>query len=77
MIRCKQLWDLTVVLAQDSTLGRDKQSHRSLSGQRNTTILDLKKLGYTKKVVYSRCPKKSLAELEFIIVYPFQNVLKG
>ena len=60
------LRDLTVALARDSIFGRDELSHSSLSGRKNTTTLDLKKLDYIKNVVYSRCPKKSLAEFEFI-----------
>ena len=60
------LRDLTIALARDSIFGRDELSHCSLSGRKNTTTLDSKKLDYIKKVVYSRCPKKSLAEFEFI-----------
>ena len=60
------LRDLTIALAQDSIFGRDKLSHSSLSGRKNITTLDSKKLDYIKKVVYSRYPKKSLAEFEFI-----------
>ena len=60
------LRDLTISLARDSIFGRDELSHSSLSGHKNTATLDSKKLDYIKKVVYSRCPKKSLAEFEFI-----------
>lgn len=60
------LRDLTIALARDSIFGRDELSHSSLSGRKNTTTLDSKKLDYIKKIVYSRCPKKSLAEFEII-----------
>ena len=60
------LRDLTIALARDSIFGRDELSHSSLSGRKNTATLDSKKMDYIKKVVYSRCPKKSLAEFEMI-----------
>jgi len=60
------LRELTIALAKDSIFGRDELSRSSLSGRKNTATLDQKKLNYIKRVVYSRCPKKPIAEFEYI-----------
>ena len=57
---------LTVALARDAIFGKEELATKSLSGRKNTGVLDPDKLNYIKTLTYSRIPQKSPVELEYI-----------
>ena len=62
----KALRSLTTALAREAIFGRDDMAKRSLSGRKNTVVLDQKKTDYIKTLVRSHVPNKSAVEFEFI-----------
>jgi len=57
---------LTTALAREAIFGREELAQKSLSGRKNTGILDKEKLEYIKTLVHSRVPEKSKLEFESI-----------
>ena len=57
---------LTTALAREAIFGREELAHKSLSGRRNTSVLEQDKLDYIKTLVRSRVPNKSAVEFEHI-----------
>ena len=55
---------LTTGLARECIFGRDEMAKKSLSGRKNTDILDKAKVDYIKALVRSRVPEKSQVEFE-------------
>lgn len=60
------LRELAISLARDAIFGKDELIRCSLSGRKNTGILDKEKLDYIKTAIRSRIPNKSAVEFEFI-----------
>lgn len=58
------LRNLTTALAREAIFGRDDLAQKSLSGRKNTGILDEEKLSYIKTLVRSRVPEMSKTEFE-------------
>ena len=57
---------LTVALAREAIFGRKEMARSSLSGRKNTALLDSQKLDYIKTLVRSRVSEKSQVEFEAI-----------
>ena len=57
---------LTTALARQAIFGKEALSKKSLSGRKNTEVLEKKKLDYIKGIVRSRVPEKSRIEFEHI-----------
>ena len=60
------LRNLTTALAREAIFGREEMVKKSLSGRKNTEILDKEKLNNIKTLVRSRVPKISPVEFEHI-----------
>ena len=58
------LRNLTTALAREAIFGKEELAKKSLSGRRNTGILDKEKLGYIKTLVKSRVPGMTQVEFE-------------
>ena len=63
------LRNLTTALARDAIFGRSELAKASLSGRKNTQVLDNEKLDYIKLLVRSRVPNMSKIEFEGLIVW--------
>ena len=60
------LRNLATSLARDAIFGKEKMVKNSLSGRRNTGILNKEKLNYIKTLVKSRVPAMTAAEFEHV-----------
>lgn len=60
------LRNLTTALARDAIFGKVELAKKSLSGRKNTGILDKEKLNYIKTLVKTRVPAMTPAEFEHI-----------
>ena len=60
------LRNLAVSLAKDAIFGKEEMSRKSLSGRKNTGVLDPEKLSYIKTLVHSR---SKTSRVEFASVW--------
>ena len=60
------LRNLATALARESIFGREEMAKKSLSGRKNTDILDKEKVDYIKTLVRSRVPNTSQVEFEHV-----------
>ena len=57
---------LAIALARDAIFRKDQIVKCSLSGRKQTGMLDQEKLNYIKMAVHSRVPNKSAVEFEHL-----------